>query len=223
MVPSSMLAISTSDERLSCDGFSLGQTIHFGSLEFIVDHFGDLSFSPMGDSSDVVVMGSNHGGCPHNGSGQETSPRGSPWLWMEEEGSTSLLLGGMARGLRPPQPQPENPPTVQATTTTPLWQATPWSDTNLPLERWRTCQEVAQRWSKLAGGQAVAMTCPRRPPQHEPLADERVLVMGCATTQARSEGVISTHPPPPLSVGPVLGHRGQGHRLFTSTHRRRGG
>jgi hypothetical protein len=43
MVPSSVLTVATDGEHLWCDGFSIGETIHFGSLEFITDRFGDLS------------------------------------------------------------------------------------------------------------------------------------------------------------------------------------
>jgi hypothetical protein len=40
MVHSSTLTITTDSERLTCGGFSLGETIHFGSLEFIANCFG---------------------------------------------------------------------------------------------------------------------------------------------------------------------------------------
>jgi hypothetical protein len=46
MVQTSMLIITTDGERLMCDGFSLGETVLFGSLEFIADCFGGLSLSP---------------------------------------------------------------------------------------------------------------------------------------------------------------------------------
>jgi hypothetical protein len=45
MVYSSMLTIATDGERLTCGGFSLKETICFGSLEFIADCFGVLSLS----------------------------------------------------------------------------------------------------------------------------------------------------------------------------------
>jgi hypothetical protein len=64
MVPSSTLIVSVDGERLSCDVFSLDETIHFGSLEFIANHFGGLRLFPMGDGSRAVVMGSTHGGTP---------------------------------------------------------------------------------------------------------------------------------------------------------------
>jgi hypothetical protein len=48
MVHSSMLAITTNGERLMCGGFSLSETVRFGNLEFIADHFDNLSLSPEG-------------------------------------------------------------------------------------------------------------------------------------------------------------------------------
>jgi hypothetical protein len=51
MIPSSALAVVAGDERLLSSGFSLGETICFGSLEVIADHFGGLSLSPTGDGS----------------------------------------------------------------------------------------------------------------------------------------------------------------------------
>jgi hypothetical protein len=46
MVHSSALTVVTNSERLTCGGFFLSETVHFGSLEFIVDCFSGLSFSP---------------------------------------------------------------------------------------------------------------------------------------------------------------------------------
>jgi hypothetical protein len=46
MVASSVLAVAADDEQMSCGGFSLNESIHFGSLEFIADCFGGLSLSP---------------------------------------------------------------------------------------------------------------------------------------------------------------------------------
>jgi hypothetical protein len=46
MVPSSSLDVVSNSEHLMCDGFSLGKTICFGSLEFIVDCCGCLTVSP---------------------------------------------------------------------------------------------------------------------------------------------------------------------------------
>jgi hypothetical protein len=103
MVPTSVLTVTADSERLSCGGFSLGETIRFGSLEFITDCFSGLSLSPMGDSSDAVTMGSTHSGPP--------SPR---WTMIGDpiEGSSMASDGGgridlpllrsMARRLSPP-------------------------------------------------------------------------------------------------------------------------
>jgi hypothetical protein len=39
MVPSSALTVSTDGARIMCNGFSLSETIHLGSFEFITDYF----------------------------------------------------------------------------------------------------------------------------------------------------------------------------------------
>jgi hypothetical protein len=56
MVHSSTLAVTTDGEHLIRGGFSLGETVHFGSLEFIVDCFSSMSLSPKGSN-----LGSLHG------------------------------------------------------------------------------------------------------------------------------------------------------------------
>jgi hypothetical protein len=43
-----MLVITADEECLTCCGFSLGETIHFESLEFITNYFGSLSLSLRG-------------------------------------------------------------------------------------------------------------------------------------------------------------------------------
>jgi hypothetical protein len=62
MVYSSMLIITTDGERLTCGGFSLGETVHFGSLEFIADYFGSLRLSPKGSDSGTIFVGMTRGG-----------------------------------------------------------------------------------------------------------------------------------------------------------------
>jgi hypothetical protein len=46
MVPLSALAFSADGERLTCDDFSLSETVCLGSFEFIADYFSGLSLSP---------------------------------------------------------------------------------------------------------------------------------------------------------------------------------
>jgi hypothetical protein len=64
VVHSSVLPIATDNECLTGGGFSLDKTVHFGSLEFIVDCFGSLSLSPKGSNSGPVLMGSTHSWSP---------------------------------------------------------------------------------------------------------------------------------------------------------------
>jgi hypothetical protein len=64
MVHSSTLAITTDGKHLTCGGFSLGKTVHFGNLEFIVDCFGSPRLSPKGNDSRVVFVGMAHSGSP---------------------------------------------------------------------------------------------------------------------------------------------------------------
>jgi hypothetical protein len=103
MVSSSAITITVDGECLSRDGFLLGETIRFGSLEFIIECFGGVNLSPQRDGSDVAAMGSTHCG-----------PLSPLWAMTGdsilefytvldgEGGSASPLLEGMARGLRPP-------------------------------------------------------------------------------------------------------------------------
>jgi hypothetical protein len=54
MVHSSTLIVATDGESLACGGFSLNETIHFGSPEFIVYCFDGLSLSPKGSDSGAI-------------------------------------------------------------------------------------------------------------------------------------------------------------------------
>jgi hypothetical protein len=109
IVPSSMLIVTASSERLSCDDFSHGETIRFGSLEFIVDCFSGLSLSPRRDGSDATIMGSSRSG-PSSllqaMIGHSTEELHTTFDREGGGGSNSPLPGGMARGLCPPPPQP---------------------------------------------------------------------------------------------------------------------
>jgi hypothetical protein len=90
MVPSLALTIAADGKRLSCGGFFLGESIHFGSLEFITDRFGGLSLSRLGDGSCVIIMGPAHGGPPlQSWTMVGLPPRG--FLWAPDgEGRTDL-------------------------------------------------------------------------------------------------------------------------------------
>jgi hypothetical protein len=104
MVPSSALALAANGEPLSCDGFSLGETICFGSLEFIAECFGGLSLSPRRDGLDAAAMGSTRNGPPSSlraliGDSTEEFHMASDG---DRGGPTSPLPEGMARGFGHP-------------------------------------------------------------------------------------------------------------------------
>jgi hypothetical protein len=106
MVLSSALTVTADGERLSCGGFSLGETICFGSLKFIIDLFGGLSLSSLGDGSDAIVMGSTSGRPPSPLWATMGDSTEEFHMTLDGEGPTSSLLGGTTRGLDPPPPQP---------------------------------------------------------------------------------------------------------------------
>jgi hypothetical protein len=64
MVHSSILTVATDDEWLTCGSFSLTETIHFGTLEFITDCFDSMSLSPKGSNSSAIFVGTTHSGSP---------------------------------------------------------------------------------------------------------------------------------------------------------------
>jgi hypothetical protein len=123
MVPSSAITISADGECLSRDGFSLGETIHFGSLEFIVDYFSVLSLPPRRDDSNAAAMGSTHSGPPSSlaitGDSTEEFHMAS-----DEEGGLGLhCLRKHSMGASPAPVStmawPENTPTTQVMTMIP--------------------------------------------------------------------------------------------------------
>jgi hypothetical protein len=64
MVHSSALAVAVDSKRLMCGGFSLDETVHFASLEFITDCFGGLSLFPKGSDSGAIFVGTTYSGSP---------------------------------------------------------------------------------------------------------------------------------------------------------------
>jgi hypothetical protein len=64
IVHSPKIAIVANGKHQTSVGFTLGETIHFGSLVFIADHFGNLSLSPEGNDSCAIFMGIVHNRLP---------------------------------------------------------------------------------------------------------------------------------------------------------------
>jgi hypothetical protein len=64
LVHSSALVVYTDGKHLTCGGFTLGETIRFGGIEFIADCFGSLSHSHKGNDSDTIFVGMTHKGSP---------------------------------------------------------------------------------------------------------------------------------------------------------------
>jgi hypothetical protein len=64
MVLLSALAVAADGERLTCGGFSLGETVRLGSFEFIADDFGGFSLSPRRSNSVAAFMGLTRSGSP---------------------------------------------------------------------------------------------------------------------------------------------------------------
>jgi hypothetical protein len=82
MVPSSVRAITSDGKHLMCGGFSLSETVLFGSFKFIADYFDSLRLSPRRGSSGATFMGSTRSGTP------------SPWRDMIEGTVASQLRKG---------------------------------------------------------------------------------------------------------------------------------
>jgi hypothetical protein len=64
MVHSSALTATTDGEHLTCGGFSLSETVRFGSLEFIAVCFCGLSLSPKHSNLGTIVVGTTRSGSP---------------------------------------------------------------------------------------------------------------------------------------------------------------
>jgi hypothetical protein len=139
MVHSSTLDVITDGEHLTCGDFSPGETIFFGSLEFIIDYFGTLSLSLKGSDSGTVFVGTAHCGSPSlctilKDSTNElyTAPSG--------EGSSGLPVPQRrSMGTSPAPivttPWLEDAPTPQTMTTVPPRTIALRPDTGLPPEQ----------------------------------------------------------------------------------------
>jgi hypothetical protein len=57
IVPSMAFIAATSGEHSPCEGFSIGETVHFECLEFVTNRFGSLSLSTLGDGSGTIITG----------------------------------------------------------------------------------------------------------------------------------------------------------------------
>jgi hypothetical protein len=143
IVSLSSFTVSGDGERLMCGGFSLSETIHLGSFDFIADYFGGLSLPHRRNDSGTSFMGSTRSGPP--------SPR---WVMIEDsiEEFHTASSGEGGFGLPSPRrhdmralPAPltttpwlENAPATRAMMMVPPWALAAWLDIGLPFERWRT-------------------------------------------------------------------------------------
>jgi hypothetical protein len=133
-----MLTVATDGERLACGGFSLGEIIHFGSLEFITYYFNSLCLSPKGSESCTIFVGTTHSGSPslhamiedstdefHTASSREASS-GLPASRRHGTGAPPAPIATI--------PWPEDAPCTQTMTMAPPQTLSPRLDTGLPLE-----------------------------------------------------------------------------------------
>jgi hypothetical protein len=148
IVRSSTLIITTNSKYPTCGGFSLGETVHFGSLKFIVDYFGSLSLSPMGSDSSTVFIGTTCNGSPSLRTIDEDSTD-EFYTTSSEEGSSGLPISwrrNMGTPLAPiaTTPRQEDAQTPQTMMMVPPWTIVPRPDTGLPLEQWHAFWEGQQ-------------------------------------------------------------------------------
>jgi hypothetical protein len=124
MVPSSRLTVTADGERLTCGGFSLGETVHFMSLEFITDCFGGLSLSPRRNDSDATFMASTHCGPPYPLQAMTDDSIREFHMALSGEGGSNLPAPRKHGTVALPapittMPQLENAPVTQAITMVP--------------------------------------------------------------------------------------------------------
>jgi hypothetical protein len=122
MVLSSAITIAADDEHLTCSGFSLGEIIHLGSFEFIIDYFGGLSLFPRRGNSSAAFMGSTRSGTP------------SSWWAMIVDSAKEFLMvsnGEGGSGLPSPRRGSTGAPPTPVTTT-------PWMENGLATQAMTT-------------------------------------------------------------------------------------
>jgi hypothetical protein len=211
MVPTSVITVAADGERLSCGGFSLGESVCFWNFEFIADYFDGLTLSPKRSNSGTAFMGSTCRGA--------SSPR---WVMIEDSAKEFLTASSRDERFGLPSPMKrdtgaslapvtttpwmENTPAAQATMMVPLWTATPRSETSLPSERCHTrhgkqqtkararqpiAEPGATPWrSWLTGKQASTTVQMHTMPRHElALEAEKILMVDVASTQAQAKEV----------------------------------
>jgi hypothetical protein len=110
MVHSPKPIIVANDNNLTGMGFTLGETIYYGRLEFNADHFVDLTLSPEGNDSGTIFMGMVPSASPSQHTILEES--------IDEDDTTSNGMG--SSGLPISQGCNAVTPTAPITTTSPL-------------------------------------------------------------------------------------------------------
>jgi hypothetical protein len=139
MVHSSMLAITTDGEHLTCGSCSLGETVHFESLRFTTNNFSSLSLTPKGSNPGAVFMGKDRKGSPSLCTMLEDITN-EFYMASSGEGSFGLPVSQRCSIGAPPAPiettpWPENASSPQTMMMVPAWTITPLSDTRLPPKR----------------------------------------------------------------------------------------
>jgi hypothetical protein len=125
-----------------CGGFSLGKTVHFGSLEFIANCFDSLSLSPMGSDTGAIFMGTTHRGSPLLRVMIEDSTD-EFYTTSRRKGSSGLPVSRRRSMGAPPAPITITPWSEDDPTTTmvPPWTLAPRTYTRIPLEQPHAFQE----------------------------------------------------------------------------------
>jgi hypothetical protein len=149
MVSSSSIIIATDGERLTCGGFSLGETVRLGSFEFIADYFCGLSLSARRGDTCAALMGPTH------------SEASTLWRTMVEDSTEEFLMvpsGEGIFGLPSPKwhdtgaslapvtttPWKENAPTAKAMMTVTPRMVAPWPKISLLFKQHHALHEVQQ-------------------------------------------------------------------------------